>query len=192
MSTRAALGLFLFLPCRWPIARRLSTSCRCRHGHRLGAHPTGADAVELAKNVRDWFGKDRAGRDNVAAGANPKIEGLDTAWAIDAPDAKTVAVIARTARQCRSRESATPDVRGHLPGRPWVCLSLDVPEGRQWPGTQGPARSLQRPPRARREPGVPKGKLTSKRPGRARSSPDTSATGGFTCPLNTRTTSPPA
>src|SRR5262249_14300053 len=61
---------------------------------RLAATPTGKDAESLADDVRAWFGKDRAGRNNVITGANPRVEGLETAWAIEAPAAKGAAVVA--------------------------------------------------------------------------------------------------
>ena len=47
---------------------------------QLAARPGGEDAEALAKQVRAWFGKD-----NLPKGANPKVEGLEVAWAIEAP-----------------------------------------------------------------------------------------------------------
>ena len=64
-----------------------------RLGERLAAKPTGPEALALAGEVRAWFGKDRGGRNNVIDGAPPKIEGLDTAWAIEVENAATSAVI---------------------------------------------------------------------------------------------------
>jgi hypothetical protein len=62
-------------------------------GARLAAHPTGDEARTLAEDIRTWFGKDRAGRPNVVSGANPKVEGLQTAWAIEAPGAQKAAIV---------------------------------------------------------------------------------------------------
>src|SRR5947209_5662541 len=59
---------------------------------RLAEKPTGEKAAALAEDIRAWFGKDRSGRSNLVNGANPRVEGLDTAWAIEAPEAKTVAI----------------------------------------------------------------------------------------------------
>ena len=61
---------------------------------RIAARPAGEAAKTLAEDIRTWFGKDRAGKNNVIDGANPKVEGLETAWAIEAPAAKLVAVAA--------------------------------------------------------------------------------------------------
>jgi enterochelin esterase-like enzyme len=59
---------------------------------RIAAKPTGADAEALAQDIREWFGKDRAGKNNVVGGANPKVEQLETAWAIEAPEARSATV----------------------------------------------------------------------------------------------------
>jgi enterochelin esterase family protein len=55
----------------------------------LAGKPKGQEAERLAKAVRDWFGKDR-----LTEGANPKVDGLEVAWAIEAPKAQTVVVLA--------------------------------------------------------------------------------------------------
>jgi hypothetical protein len=62
-------------------------------GARLAANPTGEEARALAEDIRIWFGKDRAGRPNVNGGANPKVEGLETAWAIEAPGAMKASIV---------------------------------------------------------------------------------------------------
>ncbi|CCW34095.1 enterochelin esterase-like enzyme [Chthonomonas calidirosea] len=49
---------------------------------RLADHPTGAMADQLADQVRSWFG-----RTEIKDGAPPRVDGLTTAWAIEAPDA---------------------------------------------------------------------------------------------------------
>ena len=94
MSTLTGLGLLLlatFAPTQ-PAADAGKLSVPTLNA-RLAAKPTGANAQALAEDIHAWFGKDRAGRDNVAGGANPKIVGLETAWAIEAPGAKTAAVV---------------------------------------------------------------------------------------------------
>lgn len=55
---------------------------------RLAANPAGAEAEKLAMAIREWIGKDK-----LAAGADPKIDGLEVAWAIEAPKAKDVQVL---------------------------------------------------------------------------------------------------
>src|SRR5579875_2802228 len=49
---------------------------------RLADNPTGAVADQLAEQVRNWFGSAE-----IKDGAPPRVEGLTTAWAIEAPDA---------------------------------------------------------------------------------------------------------
>jgi enterochelin esterase family protein len=56
---------------------------------RLAAKPTGDDAEQLAQAIRAWFGKDRQGKDYLPTGPIPKIDGLEVAWAIEAPEANT-------------------------------------------------------------------------------------------------------
>ncbi|HEU5433688.1 MAG TPA: hypothetical protein VFU81_18615, partial [Thermomicrobiales bacterium] len=72
-----------------------------RLSQRLAAEPRGDAAERLAKQIRDWFG----GKEKLAAGPNPKIDGLEVAWAIEAPDAKVVTVISE------DRERTLPLVR---------------------------------------------------------------------------------
>jgi enterochelin esterase family protein len=49
---------------------------------RLAAKPTGGDAEKLAEAIRSWFGKEE-----MALGPNPKVDGLEVAWAIELPKA---------------------------------------------------------------------------------------------------------
>jgi enterochelin esterase family protein len=49
---------------------------------KLASKPSGDAAAQLATAVTDWFGKA-----NLQQGAPPKIEGMDMAWAIEAPGA---------------------------------------------------------------------------------------------------------
>ncbi len=84
MSTRAALGVSLlltFMPA--DPAGAADKPWVQTLGTRLAAGPAGEEAEALAKDVRAWFGKDRNGRNNVVNGANPHVEGLETAWATD-------------------------------------------------------------------------------------------------------------
>jgi enterochelin esterase family protein len=55
---------------------------------RLAAQPKGEDARKLADAVRDWFGKDA-----LREGPNPKIDGLEVAWAFEAKDPKDAPVV---------------------------------------------------------------------------------------------------
>src|SRR4051812_35765094 len=51
-----------------------------RLSRRLAAQPRGDEATKLADEVRAWFGKE-----NLLRGPAPKVSGLETAWAIEAP-----------------------------------------------------------------------------------------------------------
>ena len=66
----------------------------------LAEKPTGADAERLARAVRSWFG-----RASLLKGAAPKVDGLDVAWAIEAPKAtappRVVGVMTDTASHAR-------------------------------------------------------------------------------------------
>ena len=73
---------------------------------RLAAKPTGEDARSLATELRTWFGKDRAGHPAMQSGANPKIDGLETAWAIEAPGAEKVAIVTSDSRTLPLSRSA--------------------------------------------------------------------------------------
>src|SRR3954452_8252924 len=55
---------------------------------KLAEKPQGDDAEALAKQVRAWFGKD-----NLLSGANPKVDGLEVAWAIESPDAESAEIV---------------------------------------------------------------------------------------------------
>ena len=76
-----------------------------------------------------WFGKGQNGRNNVITGANPKVEGLETAWAIEAPDAKTAAVVTSDGKTIPLIHiDGTPvfaaTVVAFRPGRPFAGLSV--------------------------------------------------------------------
>jgi enterochelin esterase-like enzyme len=60
---------------------------------RLAANPAGGAAKALANDVRAWFGNDRAGQSNVNGGANPKVDGLNAAWAVESATATKADVV---------------------------------------------------------------------------------------------------
>jgi len=162
MRTRVILGLsllFIFtLAHRTEAADKLSMQTL---GARLAAKPQGAEAEALAKEVRDWFGKDRAGRSNVMNGAYPKIEGLNTAWAIEAPEAKEVAVVTSDLKSLAlTRIGDTPIFAAvyslaYGTVSRWSYLSDGKREGRK-----GELEMYADQPELAEKPGVPKGKLT--------------------------------
>ena len=91
-------------------------------------------------------------QDNVINGANPKVEGLETAWAIEAPEAKTAAVVTSDGKTLPlTRIGDTPVFAATFPlahgsAFRWTYVT-DGNNERQ----EGPGRSLHRPARARRE-----------------------------------------
>ena len=132
---------------------------------RLGAKPTGEEAKALAEDVRTWFGKDRAGRSNLVNGANPKVEGLDTAWAIEAPGAKKAEVTFGNGKSLPLT---------HVGDTPIFAATVPFAHGSaiQWSyvldGTQAKRRGqletyTDQPELVARD-GVPKGKLTKLMP----------------------------
>ncbi len=141
---------------------------------RLVVDSTGEKAKALAEDIRVWFGKDRAGKFNVATGANPKVEGLETAWAIEAPEAKTAAVVTddgKTLHLTRIRET------------PVFAATFSLPNGSafRWKyvtdGTrtlrQGQVEAYTDQPELAEKPGVPKGKLTHQKPWESKIFPNT-------------------
>ncbi len=54
---------------------------------KLGAKLSSDEAAALAQRVQGWFGK------NLSIGAAPKVDGLEVAWAIEAPGAEAAEVI---------------------------------------------------------------------------------------------------
>jgi enterochelin esterase family protein len=131
-------------------------------GARLAANPTGDEAKALADEIRAWFGKDRAGRPNVNNGASPKVEGLESAWAIEAPGATKASIVT-------SERKAIPLIRvgdtpifaatfpmAHGSAFTWTYV---IDDGRQR-GKNGQVEAYNEPPELTEHPGVPKGKLT--------------------------------
>jgi enterochelin esterase family protein len=175
MNTRAALLLSLLLTFAFgfqvAFAGELSIEALRT---RLAAKPSGADAAALADQVRAWFGKDRSGKNNVQSGANPKIEGLEAAWAIESPEAKTTAIKTsdgKTLSLARIGDTpvfaatfAFPDGSAFS----WSYVSDDTRVGRR-----GQAELLTDQPELAEKPGVPRGKLTRQSPWQSKIFPNT-------------------
>ena len=141
---------------------------------RLAARPSGEGAEALAREVRAWFGKGRGGRDSVAAGANPKVEGLDTAWAIEAPEAKTVAVVASDGKSVPLvKIGDTPMFAAVLPLADGSAFRWKyvIDAGRE--ARQGQVEVYNDPPELTVNPSVPHGKLTKQEPWESKIFPDT-------------------
>jgi enterochelin esterase-like enzyme len=166
MATRAALGLSLIVtlilahPAR--AADKLSVNSL---GARMVAKPKDAEALALAEEVRTWFGKDRSGKNNVLAGANPKVEELQTAWAIEAPQAKTAAVtIVGGETLPLARIAGTPvfaGIFGFVHGSAFRC-SYEI-DGKKV-GQERQVDVYNDQPELAEQPGVPKGRLTLQKP----------------------------
>ncbi len=166
MSTRATPILLLLVALAFTgpagAADKLSVQTL---GARLAEKPSGDEAEALAEEIRVWFGKDRTGKLNVTSGANPKVEGLETAWAIEAPGAKTAAVVTsddKTVPLDAGRRHA--DLRRHAPARrrvgiPLVRTSIDKDQKKR----QGQLEVYTDQPELAEQPGVPKGKLTQQK-----------------------------
>jgi enterochelin esterase-like enzyme len=132
---------------------------------RIAAKPTGADAEALAEEVRAWFGKDRAGRNNVVDGANPKVEQLETAWAIEVPGAKTAAVSTGDGKSWPLTQ---------IGETPIFAAMFPLPQGSafRWSYVADGIRVLRKgqvevytdQPDLAEQPGVPKGKLIHPQP----------------------------
>ena len=175
MNHRAALLLSLFLAVNLADRAQAADPLSVRTlADRLAARPSGTDAQKLAREVRDWFGKDRAGRDNVATGANPKVDGLGTAWAIEASDAQTVAVVIGEGK-------SIPLVK--IGGTPMFAAVLPLADGSafRWKyvidggreGRQGQVEVYNDPPELTVNPSVPHGKLTKQEPWESKIFPNT-------------------
>ncbi len=177
MNTRDALGFSIIA---------LSTLATATSGHaadplnmrtlsvRLASKPTGEAATALADDIRAWFGKDRSGKLNVSTGANPKVEGLLAAWAIEAPDAKTAAVALEGGKTLElARIGDTPVFARVVPlengaGFRW---SYEVDGKRS--GRRGDIEVYTDAPELAEVPGVPKGKLLPQKPWESKIYPGT-------------------
>jgi prolyl oligopeptidase len=165
MTLRAIVGLSILfsvtaVPEGWG-AEKLSVQAL---GARLASRPSGADAEALASDIRSWFGKDRAGKPNVINGASPKVEGLDTAWAIEVANAKTAAVVT-------SDGKTVPML--HIDGTPLFAATLPLAAGSafRWTyvadgdkeGKKGQLEVYLDAPELAEIPGVPRGRLTQQK-----------------------------
>ncbi len=143
-------------------------------GARLAEKPTGEKANALAEDIRTWFGKDRSGRSNLINGANPKVEGLDTAWAIEAPGAKAVQIIASDGKIFpMTWVRGTPVFAAVIPmvdgsAFRWTYQIDGSPSGRK-----GQVEAYADPPELTERPVVPKGKLTKQPPWESKIYPNT-------------------
>jgi enterochelin esterase family protein len=175
MSICTVLGFSFLVICaqRQPAAGADVLSTRSISA-RIAARPTGEAAKTLSEDLRTWFGKDRAGKNNVIDGANPKVEGLETVWAIEAPSASTAAVATSDGKTLPlSRVGDTPIFAG----------TYRFPEGSafRWSyvvdGTQvrkrGQIEVYTDQPELAEKHGVPKGKLTHQAPWESKIFPGT-------------------
>ncbi len=177
MSTRAALGnslivitLTLAAPAR--AADKLSTESL---NTRLAAKPTGDAAAALAEEIRAWFGKDRSDKFNVATGANPKVEGLVTAWSIEAPGAKTAAVRLGTDKSLELlRVGDTPVFAGVFSLAEGSAFRWSYETDGKQAGRRGQLEVYTDAPELAEMPGVPKGKLLAQKPWESKIYPHTS------------------
>jgi enterochelin esterase-like enzyme len=162
MRSRAALALTLVvtLTVANPVraADKLTTQTL---RERLASKPTDESAAAaLAVDVRDWFGKDRTGKFNVLTGANPKIEGLTTAWAIEVPDAKTAAIkLDENITLELVRIGRTPVFAGVFPLVHGSAFRWSYEADGKRVGRRGQGEAYTDPPELAEMPGVPKGKL---------------------------------
>jgi enterochelin esterase family protein len=175
MSNRAALWLSLALASSAAVpvlaAEELSMATLTA---RIAAKPTGDAAAVLADDVRAWFGKDRFGANNVLRGANPRVEGVMTAWAIEAPDAKVAAVrkddntVLPLTRIGETPIFAATVALASRDAFRWTYLSDGDKAGRT-----GQVEVYADQPELAAQPGVPNGKLTKQTPWESKIFPNT-------------------
>jgi enterochelin esterase-like enzyme len=166
MFTRSALGLSLVVT--FSLAHPLMAADKLSIqtlSTRLEAKPTGAAAEALADDVRAWFGKDRTGKNNVLVGANPNVEELMTAWAIEAPSAKSAAVKLDNDKTLELvRIGETPIFAGVFPMTHGSAFRWSYESDGKRVGRGGQAEVYTDQPELAEQPGVPKGKLTPQKP----------------------------
>jgi hypothetical protein len=174
---------------------------------RLAEKPADEKARALADEVRTWFGKDRGGNPNVNNGSLPKVDGQETAWAIEAPGAKTAAVVVSDDKILSLvRIGDTPVFAGTFRfdhGTAFRWSYVRDPENNIQAGTssvrpvvpwwsyvsqhaRAERKSIPIRPNCPNGPACPRASSFNRRRGRARSSPIPNATGGFTYRLSTR------
>jgi enterochelin esterase-like enzyme len=177
MRTRTSLGLLLFMLVTLTdpamAAEKLSMKALT---DRLAAKPTGEDAKAFAEDIRAWFGKDRSGRFNVINGANPKIEELETAWAIEVPGAKKAEVALSNGKTLPLIQVgdtplfATTVSFAHGSAFQWSYVIDGRPVRRK--GREGVETYTEQPELTAKD-GVPKGKLTRQQPWKSQIFPGT-------------------
>ena len=176
MSTRTGLGLLLLATSTLaPPAGAADKLSIPTLNARLAAKPAGEDAQALAEDVRAWFGKDRTGKNNVIGGANPKVEGLETAWAIEAPEAKAAAVVTSDGKNLPlTRIGDTPIFAATSPFAHGSALRWKYTADGTRGLKQGQVEAYTDQPELAEKPGVPKGKLTHQKPWESQVFPNTS------------------
>jgi enterochelin esterase family protein len=178
MFTRAALGFSLVITFTMahPLFAAEKLTMETLHT-RLAAKPTAADALALAEDVRVWFGKDRAGKYNALGGANPKIEALQTAWAIELPDARNVVVKIDDKKTLGTlplvRIGETPVFTGVFPLVHGSAFQWSYEADGKQVGRRGQAEVYIDQPELAENPSVPKGKLTPQKPFESKIYPNT-------------------
>ncbi len=176
MSTRIRLGLWLLATSTlaapaWAADKLTVQTLKTR----LVAGPAAGKAQALAEDIAAWFGKDRSGKSNLIGGANPKIEGLDTAWAIEAPGARTAAVVTSDGKTLPLRRIGESPVFAAIHTLPqgaafrWKYVTNGAVEQKQ-----GQVEVYSDQPELAEKPGVPKGKLTHQKPWESKIFPETS------------------
>ncbi|MFI5454502.1 MAG: alpha/beta hydrolase [Isosphaerales bacterium] len=175
MCMRAALGLSLLLTFNLAhpagAADKLSMQALSA---RLAAKPTGENAEALAEDIRAWFGKDRTGKNNVVSGANPRVEGLETAWAIEAPGAKTAAVVTSDGKTLPlTRIGDTPIFAATVPFAHGSAFRWSYSSDGTQVARKGQVEVYTDQPELAEKPGVPKGKLTRQNPWESKIFPNT-------------------
>lgn len=170
MSARTKIGLLLpaVFTLAYPAGAADGLSTR-ELAARLRARPEGADARALAADVRAWFGRDGTRRPAVARGADPKIEGLETAWAVEAPGARAASVATGDGRSLPlARIGETPTFAAVHAFADGTALTWSyVIDGVRQPRS-GKLETYVEPPELAPRPGVPRGRLTRREPWESR------------------------
>jgi enterochelin esterase family protein len=166
MRTRGALGLSLVVLFGLADRTRAQDNFTMQTlSTRFAAKPSGSDAEALANDVRAWFGKDRAGKFNVLSGAGPKIDQLLTAWAVEAPDAKSAAVALVGGKSLPlTRIGETPVFAGVFPLSHGAAYRYSYEVDGKKVGRQRDVEAYTDQPELGEKPGVPRGKLTPQKP----------------------------
>jgi enterochelin esterase-like enzyme len=123
----------------------------------LAARPAGAAAEQLAERIRATFG-----RENLLKGANPKIDALAVAWAVEVPEAGSAPKVV-------SEDGKFVLALRRIGDTPVYAAAATLPEGagmrwtyqvgeRKLGGGQLEVYSV--PPESLEQPGVPKGTVT--------------------------------